>query len=96
MSRPPGSRGSSGERSAGLREGNPREQTLLTPCLQWWGCWGQGPCDLGPWNQRRAGPGAFAGGRSHRAGQESQHSQWGHGRCGRRAAGHGSGKEGDS
>lgn len=46
------------------------------------GLWGQGPGDLGPWNQRRACPGAFVGGRSCRAGQESQRSQWGHGQCG--------------
>ena len=50
MSRPPGGRGSSGVWSARLREGHPREQTLLTPCLRWWGCGGQGPGDLGPWS----------------------------------------------
>lgn len=46
------------------------------------GLWGQGPGDLGPWNQRQACPGAFVGGRSCRVGQESQRSQWGHGQCG--------------
>lgn len=96
MSRPPGGRGSSGVRSARLGEGHPGEQTLLTPCLRWWSCGGQGPGDLGPWSQRQACPGAFAEGRSCRAGQESQHSQWGHGQCGSRVVGHGSGKEGDS
>lgn len=48
MSRPPGSRGSSGERSAGLGEGHPGEQTLLTPCLWCWGCGGRGPATWAP------------------------------------------------